>query len=63
MPFQRLALDRLKTLDATFGDVIYEAPTMPPEEESPEEAAEVDPADPVDLPVQVDSADGGGETP
>ena len=69
MPFQRLALDRLKTLDATFGDVIYEAPTMPPEEESPEEAAEVDPADPADLvdpvdpPVQVDSADGGGETP
>ena len=61
MPFQRLALDRLKALDATFGPVTYEAPTMPPEDESSEDAAEVGPVDLIDRADSVD--DGGGETP
>jgi len=48
LPFQQLALDRLKVLDATFTKVTVEPPPPPPPPSAePVDEAAVDPADPV----------------
>ena len=56
LPFQQLALDRLKSLDATFTKVTVEPPPPlpPPPPEAAVDEAEVDPVDPVVPIVPVD---------
>jgi len=54
LPFQQLALDRLKSIDSTFTKVTVEPPPPPPPPtEEPVDEAGVDPVDPVVPPVPV----------